>query len=203
MNEQTKIALSKREIEVLKELEFFLDKKEITEKTYVLFSELTEHLKNSATFNRVSFPVGTDVVRGKISKGENYLGLPFIILDFPRLFTTDQYFAFRTFLWWGNFISNTFLISGEQLPLVRENFLERFTILSKKGVWLCISDSPWNHHFKKDNFIPLNSLSKRDAMEIFKHQNFLKVARKLSIAKVNGLVDFSLESFTVLLSITE
>jgi len=39
----------------------------------------------------------------KISKGERYGGLPWLMLDFPRYFVGDNHFAIRLFVWWGKF----------------------------------------------------------------------------------------------------
>ena len=48
----------------------------------------------------------------KIARGENYLGLPWLMLDFPRSFNREDTFAIRTFFWWGNFFSVTLHLSG-------------------------------------------------------------------------------------------
>ena len=48
----------------------------------------------------------------KISKGENYLQLPYLILDYPAIFEKNNIFALRTFFWWGNFFSINLHISG-------------------------------------------------------------------------------------------
>lgn len=45
----------------------------------------------------------------KISKGENYLQLPYLILDYPAIFEKNNIFALRTFFWWGNFLVSTFM----------------------------------------------------------------------------------------------
>jgi len=51
-------------------------------------------------------------VSPKISRGENYLGLPYLVLDYPRLFRPDAVLAIRTFFWWGHFFSSTLQLSG-------------------------------------------------------------------------------------------
>ena len=70
-NEKSKVRLSKEEIRVLREQDFFHLKRMITEKIYHSFAELVKDLKSSDTFKRISFPDKTDVTSGKISKGEN------------------------------------------------------------------------------------------------------------------------------------
>ena len=48
----------------------------------------------------------------KIAKGENYLQLPYVLLDYPRCFDKENIFAIRTMFWWGNFFSITLHLSG-------------------------------------------------------------------------------------------
>ena len=48
----------------------------------------------------------------KISKGENYRGLPYVMLDYPRLFGREEVLAIRTFFWWGHGFSVTLHLKG-------------------------------------------------------------------------------------------
>ena len=61
----------------------------------------------------------------KISKGENYKGLPWVVLDYPRLFGREDVFAIRTLFWWGNYFSVTLHLKGIYkemfLTVIREN----------------------------------------------------------------------------------
>ena len=63
----------------------------------------------------------------KISKGENYKDLPYVMLDYPRCFQKEKTIAIRTFFWWGNFFSINLQLSGEYkeqaLPSLQSNFL--------------------------------------------------------------------------------
>src|SRR5215468_1346228 len=115
MRQGSKIRLSPQELDTLKEKEFFFAKRIITEKIYYQLALLIEEAKSEHIFDDIDFPDGTDFITGKISKGENYLGLPFIMLDFPRFFSNTNMLAVRTMIWWGNFCSTTLLLSGEPL----------------------------------------------------------------------------------------
>ena len=59
----------------------------------------------------------------KISKGEN-MGLPWVMLDYPRLFGQEDVLAIRTMFWWGHCFSVTLHLKGRYygayLPLLRE-----------------------------------------------------------------------------------
>ena len=192
------ISFSKKEIQVLKEESFFRAKKIITEKIFHQLSETVKAIQSTSSFKKISFPKRTDITTGKITKGENYLGLPFIILDFPRWFSSEKIFAFRTMVWWGNFASCTLLISGEQVSSAKENLLNHLPVLKKQDVFVCVNASPWLHHFEDENFLSLKLLSKKEVWSSLVKQEFLKVARKIPVSKINRLPVFSVESFELL-----
>src|SRR5450755_2986522 len=48
----------------------------------------------------------------RISKGENYKGLPWVVLDYPRAFGRLDVLAVRTLFWWGNYFSVTLHLKG-------------------------------------------------------------------------------------------
>ncbi|HYV94968.1 MAG TPA: hypothetical protein VE978_24550 [Chitinophagales bacterium] len=189
------ILFSKKEIQLLKEESFFRTKRIITEKIFHQLSETVKAIQSTSSFKKIPFPKGTDISTGKITKGENYLGLPFIILDFPRLFSSERMFAFRTMVWWGNFASCTLLISGEQLSSAKENLLHHLSVLKRQEVSVCVNASPWLHHFENENFLSLHLLSKKETASILARQEFLKVARKIPVSQINRLPVFSAESF--------
>lgn len=195
MQEDSKILLSKDEIRVLREEAFFRVKRTVTEKFFHQLAETVQAIKSTSHFDKIHFPEGTDITTGKISKGENYLGLPFIILDFPRFFSQEKIFTFRTMIWWGNFASCTLMISDSVSSSAKRKFQKNFVAFKGKGIFLCVNESPWHHHFGKENFVALHSLSLKEAALILKKQEFLKVATKIPLNQINRLQKFSVESF--------
>lgn len=195
MSKEAKITVSRDEIIVLQNHEFFEKKRIITGKIYQQFADIVQDANTSSIFSGGFFPAGTDLTTGKISKGENYLGLPFMVLDFPRFFNTHQIVAVRTMVWWANFISSTFLVSGDRMPGVKKAVLKNLDLLKESETWICISDSPWNHHFQKDNYVLIRELEREETMKILEAGNFIKLARKISIRQINALCPFAKESF--------
>ncbi|MFI5135417.1 MAG: hypothetical protein ACHQD9_06155 [Chitinophagales bacterium] len=192
--EDSKVRLSKEEIHLLRDQDFFYSKKIITEKIVHELSETVEEIKASGIFKRISFPPGTDISTGKISKGENYLGLPYIVLDFPRLFTPEKILTFRTMVWWGNFISHAMLMS-----VTKDDSVYRLTrqvwLLIEKKVYFCTNESPWHHHFQLNNYVPLELVLKREIEDHLEEKKFLKVARKIPMNSINRTKEFTLASF--------
>ena len=99
--------ISEKELKVLQGTDFLLTKAAVLEKIYKLLEDTRSKLIKNVKSTNFSFPDGTDIVTGKISRGENYRNLPYMVLDYPTLFTNESSFSFRTMFWWGNFFSST------------------------------------------------------------------------------------------------
>ncbi len=110
--QETKVQFSDAEMDLMCNSDVILTKNKVVQKIKTLLEELQngmiEHTKNhSEIFSNDVFYVSP-----KISKGENYLGLPYLILDYPRYFKQHDIFAIRTMFWWGHFFSTTLHLSG-------------------------------------------------------------------------------------------
>ena len=101
-----KIRLSKEEEALINRTDWILTKNHILQKVKQLFSNLQsrQHLILQGMLSLQPEIVNSSP---KISKGENYKGLPWLVLDYPRLFEKESFFAIRTLFWWGNFFSTT------------------------------------------------------------------------------------------------
>ena len=118
----------------------------------------------------------------KISKGENYKGLPYLVLDYPRLFEKENICAIRTMFWWGNFFSVTLHLSGAyKTRVVEQRIIEGFDELSKKNLFINVNDNEWEHHFEKENYQPLHELSKNEFTKRITNQHFLKLSQKIPL----------------------
>src|ERR1700722_6862028 len=97
----TKIKLSPDELSTAQNAGLILTKNAIIQKTISLFSMLSENMQHDLL--NVELPQEIKTTAPKISKGENYQGLPYVVLDYPRLFGKENTFAIRTLFWWGNY----------------------------------------------------------------------------------------------------
>jgi hypothetical protein len=90
----------------------------------------------------------------KISKGENYKGLPYVMLDYPRVFGRADIFAIRTMFWWGYAFSVTLHLKGKYkdmfLPVIRERAAE----LSAAGFEMGVSEDEWEHAHTPETYRP-------------------------------------------------
>lgn len=201
MAEKAKIILSRDEFEAVNNRLFFETKIRITQKIYDQFAVAVNIANEKQIFSGITFPDGTDLTTGKISKGENYLGLPYILLDFPRHFKGTESLAVRTMFWWGNFISCTLLAVGKAHHALHHAVINNLEELAKKRTWVCVHSSPWLHHFGKDNYQLIHHFSGHELSLLFDAAGFVKLARKIPLSGINRSENFILESFKLYASL--
>lgn len=174
----TKIHLSQEELRLVNDKQWILTKNNIIKKIMHLLSDL-EQVQKDILDRSTSIPAEVRKVSSKISKGENYKGLPWLVLDHPRWFEQDNYFAIRTMFWWGTFFSTTLQISGRYKSEFGQKLLERLK-KDETGFMLCINDDPWHHHFERDNFIALEEIDK-ELWKIISSRSFIKIGKTIAI----------------------
>src|SRR5688500_20050079 len=106
-----KIQLSQEELVLVQNADWLLTKNRIIGKVYEMFGMLVADVQMMPEKNSVLLPE-IFAASPKISKGENYMGLPYVMLDYPRCFGKSDTFAIRTMFWWGNFFSVTLHLKG-------------------------------------------------------------------------------------------
>ncbi len=189
--------LTEKELLIIQDTDFLLTKATVLEKVNVLLGQTREELKECAEHSNFSFPDGTDLLNGKISKGENYKNLPYMVLDCPALFTTKTVLAYRTMFWWGNFFSATLHLEGTALNYYRNSIIINLNKLLKKDIYIGIGDTPWQYHYEKDNYIPLTENHKN----FINNCKFLKLSKKIELKKWNYVSEFSTNFFELILSV--
>jgi hypothetical protein len=173
-----KIQLSPAEGSLLTNAEVILTKNRVMAKLKTLLEHVQEDLLLQAPSFSKPHVFG---IPPKISRGENCLGLPYLVLDYPRLFQQQDVFAIRSFFWWGRFFSSTLQLSG----LYKETFLPKiegaFSTFSKH--YIGINTDPWQHHFEQDNYIPIAGLQHGDFKKLLYQHTHLKLATSLPVAE--------------------
>ena len=193
MNTQTKIHLSKLETELVQNSEWILTKHSIINKVYQFFGELLITYKE--ILRQQTFPIIDSYkhLGGKISKGENYMGLPYVILDYPASFTKETIFAIRTFFWWGNFFSISLHLSGRKV-LAEGDFSNIFLFLKENNFYVCVNENEWQHNFEPANYINIADLSENPFKEIL-IKDFFKISKKLELNKWDAAPEFLKRTF--------
>ena len=86
MNDAIKLSLSAEELELVCNKDWILAKKIVIDKVYFLMGELSQKMQQKIEQNKLMLPTIVTDCSPKISRGENYRGLPYVMLDYPRYF---------------------------------------------------------------------------------------------------------------------
>lgn len=199
--QDSKFTFSRSEIQLMCDRDFFIQKSIITKKIISIFHQLNDCIEEIKSINKNHLPETVTKISGKISKGENYLGLPYLVLDNPRVFEKKDVFAFRSMFWWGNYFSFTLHLSGKYLELCEKNFFRNYGKLKGKKYLLCIHSEQWVHHLEKENYKLLDNFDKNKIENLVESNGFLKLSRKLKLNNWNQLKDFGTETLSEYLEI--
>ncbi|MBI5856295.1 MAG: hypothetical protein HZB42_01490 [Sphingobacteriales bacterium] len=195
---KTKIRLSRKEKELAGNKELILTKNKILNKITLQLETLTD--KHHQILRSFSGKISDDIlsINPKISKGENYNGLPWRVLDHPGIFNKEGICAIRTLFWWGNFFSVTLQLSGVYKEKYESSILTSYSLLQKKKIFCCINTDQWQHHFKKDNYILVNKMGKKGFEEVIRKKDFIKLAKKIQLKKWDSITKKITEYFCFL-----
>jgi len=182
--EATKILLSEEELKLVQDTHFLLTKNRIIEKTKQLFGDLADILRKDVEAAGLRLPEAVHLFSPKVFKGEYYNQLPYVMLDYPRVFAKDDVLAMRTMFWWGNFFSVTLQLKGYYQQLFAPALLANKKMLVMQGFHVSVSGDEWRHDFAPENYVPVqtdgNNLEKAVEGE------YLKIAVRVPLADWNN-----------------
>ena len=195
MDIDSKIQLSDFEMELLNNSEWILTKNAIMKKAQRLLEQVQQNASDYASLNPGIFPAEVMAISPKISKGENYLGLPWLILDYPRYFERENIFAIRTMFWWGHFFTTTLHLTGKYKERYRKNITGKYADLYTSDFYISVHDEQWHHHLEPENYLPVQNFSEDDLADHILKATFLKLAKKLSFSEWNNAVEGLSQNF--------
>lgn len=175
--------------------DWILTKNEILKKVGLLFENLVTEQQTILQKSRSFFPAEITITLPKISKGENYNGLPWRVLDYPRVFSRENICAIRTMFWWGNFFSITLHLSGKYKKQFETTVISAYPLFAKHSVYYCIHDDQWQHHFEKDNYTMIKRLHKKKFEKSLFKKDFIKLAKKVPLERWDQIPIILLDYF--------
>lgn len=156
MHNLANVSLSAFELELLNNPGWILTKNQIIQKVIQLFAALSESYQQQAA--QMKFPPEVLLNPAKISKGENYKGLPYVMLDYPRCFGKADVFAVRTFFWWGHYFSITLHLKGKYKVLLETKIKEAIAGGELTGAWINTSGEEWIHELNAQHTQPVEQM---------------------------------------------
>jgi hypothetical protein len=176
-----KIQLSAEELELVQNAGWLLTKNTIIEKVFVLFGEVAHSIREQVMASQVILPADVQATAPKISRGENYEGLPYVMLDYPRLFGREDLFAIRVFFWWGHYFSITLHLKGIYRQQYAPALLANLPLLAGRDFSICIAEDEWRHHLAEDNYTALKKLQPAAVERLLSGNRFCKLSASISL----------------------
>jgi hypothetical protein len=159
---------------------WMLMKNRIVEKTVAFFAGLSTSMQERISDD----PLLAEIRQTppKISRGENFKGLPWVLLDYPRRFGKADLFAVRTLFWWGKYFSVTLHVKGSYKERWWPTIAEHSRELGTAGFHIGIADNEWRHELEEDNYRPLQGMNASEREAIAGAHHFLKLSAKCSLS---------------------
>ena len=155
-----KLQLSPEELRLVQDGSWILTKNSILERMVQLLADLSGECRalwegrEQEGRGRPRIPHSEP----KVSRGENYKGLPYVILDYPRLFGREDVLAIRTMFWWGHAFSVTLHLKGAYQRIFLPVILDRWEALSAAGFHVGVSEDEWMHEHVPENYRPMSGV---------------------------------------------
>lgn len=171
----SKLALSSTEWQMAASSEVILTKNKIIENVYEMYGQLCDDFRLSSSLLAHKLP-SVFAMNPKISRGENYEAMPWVMLDYPRCYSKEEgHFAIRCFFWWGHFFSISLQLSGKYL----KDYNQVLPMLQGQGWDVGLTDNPWSQHLPNTDWQPYLT----DNFDFVSHAfPYAKAAKKIPVA---------------------
>lgn len=170
-----KVTLSPKELILVSNTDWILTKNSIIQKVYELFGGLSATYRQAIESCSLYAQEQVLLRSPKISKGEQYEGLPWVMLDYPRHYTQTDAFGIRSFFWWGNGFSISLQLSGSFQKRYSHSVQQYMSDHSLSSGWLIgIGNDPWQHHFRENNYQPYSE-------ELLEKLPFIKLTKRFPL----------------------
>lgn len=177
MMQRTKIKFSAEEAALMNNTVIILTKNRVIQKVYDLFGSISNAC--GGFIDSVALPEDVIALSSKISKGENYLGLPYVILDQPRYFSKGDVLAVRTMFWWGHYFSVTLHLKGMYKNIYSETISDKYDQLAEAGAFVAITENEWHHSLDEEHYVQLSLIKKESFRKMISNHPFLKISFKV------------------------
>ena len=154
----SKVTLSPEEWALVSNPDIILTKNAVIDKVYHLLGMAAEQYSRKTAELPEKLKGDWLQVAAKISRGEQYLGLPWVMLDYPRHFAAGDTKAIRSFFWWGHGFSLHLILQGKY----REQWIKNADDWLQKGAdnwYIDLATDPWQHHFREETCMPIRKVS--------------------------------------------
>lgn len=201
MSNNTKIMLSPRELAIVNDAEFILTKHKIIQQVFALFQQQVPLIQQQ--FQSIWRELVLADGFPKISKGEQYRGLPYVVMDYPAVFDKHDRFAVRTIFCWADAFSVTVHLRGKYKELLKDRMVKYIITHLNLPLYVGVNEKEWEHHFEEDNYLPLQQFKETELATQFDALPHIKIALRYPLAQWNEMVQHLQEAYVMIASLTK
>jgi hypothetical protein len=202
---KTNYSFTADEMAVLADRDFFLKKAAISVKIKHVLEQLHHRLEAEIASQPLLAPEGFDPQARQFVKGEHLEDFPYQYLDFPRFYTREDKFAFRSLVWWGHHIIFALIVEGSLVKQYRRNLFNRFSEVADRHLCLCLSPSLWEWKAGPGFILSITQDRRTEIAAALDHRTFFKIARFIPIddpaLEAGKVVDEGLKAFQAILPV--
>ncbi|HEY5649647.1 MAG TPA: hypothetical protein VLB09_07725 [Nitrospiria bacterium] len=171
------LTFSTEELSVIQDTRLFKIKADVTPKIQNLLHQLQAVYSEELSRSSLLMPEGVDTHKGQFVKGEHLLDFPYLYLDFPKLFTTEEKFAFRSLFWWGHYWVFAWILEGGHMRQYKDNLIGAYDQLSGRGLHLLMTDTPWEWRKDPEFSLEIRKDNRDQITAAIQARPFLKIHR--------------------------
>lgn len=191
------MVFSEQELALVFNANFIYQKNKLLQNVSILLGELAETLQDKMLPLRLKFNSELLDKSGKISRGEQYKGLPYLVLDAPFLMKDKEFIICRTMFWWGHYITLNILIKGNYFKAntldLKDNLKMNQAILFLKGKDL------WDNDLNSSSYKEINESNTSEIISQFDDFGFLRLSKKLRFEELGSLEEKAIEFYKMLI----
>jgi len=187
-----------KELQYLSDTNFLLTKRTILEKVFRGFKACSELIDKELLNSYYRIDSKFLIPSSKISKGENYRGLPYLVLDNPRYFKKGSVLSYRILFWWGNFISFSLHLEGDICTAALPSILSKSREQAHDQTYYCIGTTPWEHHFQESNYQLIGRTTPDQVRNHYEEFGFIRITKKATLKEWPLLNDLAIRNLQLL-----
>lgn len=199
--EEAKIHFSRSEMELMNDADIILTKNVVLHKIKVMLEGLQNVMTYEVQKGRSFYTHPVFDPSPKISRGENYMGLPYLVLDYPRQFDSVNIFALRSMFWWGNYFSSTLQLAGDYKTEFVGKIEDAYQSLSDNKYFISVNEDPWQHHFDEENYLRIDTLDPEEFSNYCYQYDHIKIAAKWPLWDAHFAAENLFDSWNYLLKV--
>lgn len=148
-------------------------------------------VKKSATekIKTQLFELGNDLEKDlpgfgfKISSGENYKDLPYMVLDFPKIGGPKFSLLFRTMFWWGKYVCFQLFLHKE----THKDEYHQWINFVADADWILCNENLWSNDIQSGDFIQKQHTDLKEIPQL--PGEYFKIMRVIEMKKPDNLFE--------------